>query len=141
MKKLTRAVCEMIARDIRPISIVNVIGFLIFLQEAELCYVAPCRTTITRSLNELYTSEKRQIRRTIASADFVSCTRYMWLSRSGDGFISLTCHFITPELKICYHNLQSHHFPGTHDHITISQGLISAVNDWCIDFNNGIYNR
>ena len=56
-KKLTRAVCKMIARDIRPISIVNDTGFLNLLQEAEPCYVVPCRTTITRSLNELYSGE------------------------------------------------------------------------------------
>ena len=31
--------------------------------------------------------------------------------------------------------LQTHHFPGTHDHIAISQALISAANDWCIDFD------
>ena len=36
---------------------------------------------------------------------------------------------------MCYHNLQTHHFPGTHDHVTISQALVSAANDWCIDFD------
>ena len=42
-KKLTRAVCEMIARDICPISIVNDIGFLNLLKEAEPCYVISCK--------------------------------------------------------------------------------------------------
>ena len=37
-KKLTCAVCELIARDICPISIVNDIGFLNLLKEAEPCY-------------------------------------------------------------------------------------------------------
>ena len=31
--------------------------------------------------------------------------------------------------------VQTHHFPGTHDHIAISQALTSAANDWCIDFD------
>ena len=83
----------------------------------------------------MYTSEKRRIRGVVASAEFVSCTTDMWSSRSGDGYISLTCHFITSDFKMCYHNLQTHHFPGTHDHIAISQPLISAANDWCIDFD------
>ena len=56
-KKLTRAVCEMIARDVRPISIINDVGFLNLLKEAEPHYVVPCQTTITRSLNDLYTSD------------------------------------------------------------------------------------
>ena len=41
-KKLTCAICEMIARDIRPISIVNDIGFLNLLREAEPRYSIPC---------------------------------------------------------------------------------------------------
>ena len=134
-KKLTRAICEMIARDIRPISIVNDIGFLNLLREAEPRYSVPCRTTITRNLNDLYTSEKRRIRGVVASAEFVSCTTDMWSSRNGDGYISLTCHFITSDFKMCFHNLQTHHFPGTHDHATISQALTTAANDWCINFD------
>ena len=110
-------------RAVTPISIVNDTGFLNLLQEAEPRYVVPCRITITRSLSELHTSEKRRIRETIASADFVSCTTDMWSSHSGDGYISLTCHFITPEFKMCYHNLQAHHFPGRHDHVMISQAF------------------
>ena len=38
-KKLTRAICEMITRDIWPISIANDIGFLNLLREAEPRYV------------------------------------------------------------------------------------------------------
>ena len=42
VKKLTRAIFEMIARVIRPISIVNDIGFLNLLREAEPRYSIPC---------------------------------------------------------------------------------------------------
>ena len=134
-KKLTRAVCEMIARDIRPISIVNDVGFLNLLREAEPRYVVPCRTTVTRSLGDLYTIEKRRIRGIVASAEFLSCTTDMWSSRNGDGYIALTCHFIDPDFKMCCHNLQTHHFPGTHNHTTIVQALNTAAKEWCISFD------
>ena len=68
-------------------------------------------------------------------AEFASCTTDMWSSRGGDGYISLTCHFITSEFQMCFHNLQTHHFPGTHDHATISQTLTAATSDWCINFD------
>ena len=45
-KKLTHAICEMIARDIRLITIVNEIGFLNLLREAEPRFSITCRTTI-----------------------------------------------------------------------------------------------
>ena len=89
---------------------------------------------IARNLNDLYTSEKQQIRGVVASVEFVSCMTDMWSSRSGDGYISLICHFITSEFQMCFHNLQTHHFPGTHDYATISQALTAAASDWCINF-------
>ena len=119
VKKLTHAVCEMIARDIRPISIVDDAGFL-NLKVAEPRYAVPCRSTILRNLSDLYTTEKQRIRGIVASADYLCCTTDMWSSRTGDGYISLTCHFINPEFKMCCHNLVTHHFPGVHDFNTIS---------------------
>ena len=126
-KRLTCAVCEMIARDIRPVSIANDVGFLNLLKEAEPRYVVPCRPTVTRSLSDLY-SEKRRIRGIVAGEEFLSCATDMWLSRNGDGYIALTCHF-NPDFKMCCHNLQTHHFPGTHNHTTIAQALNTAAKE------------
>ena len=57
-KKLTHAVCEIIARDIRPISTVNDVGFLNLLKKVEPRYIVPCQTAVTRSMSNLYISEK-----------------------------------------------------------------------------------
>ena len=57
-KKLTLVDCEIIARNIRPISIVNEVGFLNLLKEVELQYIVLCQTTVTRSPSDLYASEK-----------------------------------------------------------------------------------
>ena len=59
----------------------------------------------------------------------------MWPSRNGDGCIALTCHFITPDFKMCCHNLQIHHFPETHNLTTIAQALNTAAKEWCISFD------
>ena len=115
----------MIARYIWLISIVNDIGFLNLLREAEPRYSVPCQTTITRNLNDLYTSEKWRIRGVMTSVEFVSCTTDMWSSRGGDGYISLTCHFITSEFQNCCQRMLKslsfymtifHHYP----YLTIS---------------------
>jgi len=55
--------------------------------------VVPCRSTITRNIDDLYTSEKRQVMEIVANAEFVSCTTDMWSLCDGDGYIFLTCHF------------------------------------------------
>ena len=36
---------------------------------------------------------------------------------------------------MCFHNFQTHHLPGMHDHAAILQALTAAANDWCIKFN------
>ena len=138
VKKLTCAVCKMIARDIHPISIVDDPGFLNLLMVTEPRYAVPCRSTVLRNLSDLYTEEKRRIRGIVASADYLCCTTDMWSSRTGDGYISLTCHFITPEFKMCCHNLQTDHFPGVHDFNTISRALTMAAEEWCINLDKQV---
>ena len=59
-RKLTNCISEMIARDIQPISIVDDVGFLNLLREAEPRYVVPCRSTISRCIDDLYVSHKEE---------------------------------------------------------------------------------
>jgi len=77
VKKLTYAVCEMMARDIRPISIFNHVNFLNVLKEVEPYFVVPCHSTITRNTDDLYTSEKWQVMGVVANVVFVRCTTDM----------------------------------------------------------------
>ena len=137
-KKLTKSICEMIARDIRPISIVDDVGFLNVMKEAEPRYVVPCRSTISRYIDDMYVQEKRVARSMLADVDYLCCTSDMWTSRSADGYISLTCHFINKDFKMCYKNLQTHHFPGSHDHTNISEALSSSAVEWCIDLHKQV---
>ena len=50
IKKLTHVICEMIARDIWLISLVNDIAFLNVIREAKPLYSVPCQTA---NLNDL----------------------------------------------------------------------------------------
>ena len=138
VKKLTSAVCQFVVRDIRPVSVVDNVGFLILMYEAEPHYVVPCRSTISRRIDDLYMSEKRHVRGDIASAEFLCCTTDMWTSCSNDGYISLTYHFITEDFKMSYRNLNTKHFPGTHDHTHICEAISSVAQDWCINIKRQV---
>ena len=137
-KNLTKSICEMMARDIRPISMVDDVGFLKLMNKAEPRYIVPCRSTIARHIDDLYISNKRAVRGILADVDFMCCTTDMWTSRSGAGYLSLTCHFITANFEICYKNLQTHHFPGSHDFRNICAALSSSAMDWCIDIDKQV---
>ena len=137
-KKLTTLICEMMARDIRPLSIVDDVGFLNLMKEAEPCYIVPCRSTISRHMDELYMTEKHRVRSVVSNADFMCCTTDMWTSRGGDGYLSLTCHFITRDFRMCYHNLQTRHFPGAHNFSHLTEALLSATEEWSINTNKQV---
>ena len=57
----------------------------------------------------------------------------MQTSTAGDGYISLTAHYITDDFKLCHKNLGMYHFPWTHDHSTIAKILQKLVDTWHID--------
>ena len=62
------------ARDIRPLSVVDDVGFLNLMKEAEPRYIVPCRSTISRHMDELYMTEKHRVRSVVSNADFMCCT-------------------------------------------------------------------
>lgn len=137
-KKLTNRVAEMICRDIRPVSMADDVGFLSLMYEAVPNYMVPCRSTISRCIDDMYVQQKRSTRGVLAGVDYMACTTDMWTSRNGAGYISLTCHFISKDFKMSFKNLQTRHFPGSHNHDTIQDTIVSAAADWCIDLRKQV---
>ena len=56
-------------------------------------------------------------------------TTDMWTSRSKDGNISITAHYISPQFVMKHHNLQSCHFPGSHTALNIAMMLQKLVKE------------
>ncbi|XP_011408114.1 PREDICTED: zinc finger BED domain-containing protein 1-like [Amphimedon queenslandica] len=123
----------MITRDIQPVSIVDDIGFLNLLREAKPRYVVPCRSKISRCIDDLYVSNKRRVQGLIADVDFLCYTTDMWTLQCGESYRSLTCHFIAPNYEMHFQNLQTGHFPRTHESSHIAEALLSAAKEWCIN--------
>ena len=71
----------------------------------------------------------------MASIECVSCMTDMCSSLSGDGIFPSLAILLLQISKYVFHNLQTNHFTGTHDHATILQSLTAAANDWCNSFN------
>lgn len=59
---------------------------------------------------------------------------YMGMTTDVDGYISITAHYISPQMK--HHNLQSSDFPGTHTALNIATMLRKLVEeDWGVDLH------
>ena len=134
-KALVEACADFITKDMRPVSVVDGIGFLKLMQIAEPRFTVPCRKTIMKMIDEKYRTLKHSIHGEIAQQRNISLTTDMWTSRRGDGYISLTCHFLTSQFDMVHRNLTTCFLPGVHDHQHIAAALRDLCTEWCIDID------
>ena len=126
VRKLTTAVTEFIARDLRPISSVDGTVFLALMLAAEPWYVATCRATITARITSMYETCKRRVLEIVTAQNHVALTTDMWTSRAGDGYTSLTCHCVSLEFEMYHSNLLTRHLPGVHHHVHIAEAALQV---------------
>ena len=62
----------------------------------------------------------------------------MWTSRAGDGFISLTAHYLTDSFDLEHKTLQCLPLPGHHDHTSISSAITHCTGNWLIDIAKNV---
>ena len=134
--ELTDALLEFVARDLRPVSVVDGRGFLHLMEKAEPRYTVPCRRTVMNAMDRKYCELKRSVRGLLSGQRSVTVTTDIWTSRAGDGYFSLTAHYITDQFVMHSSQLHCHHMPGVHDHVHISEGITSALVEWCINLDD-----
>jgi len=88
--ELTDALLEFIARDLRPVSVVDGHGFLNLMEKGEPQYSVPCQRTVKTGLERKYIELKRQVRGLLSGQHCITLTTDMWTSRAGDGYFSWT---------------------------------------------------
>ena len=60
-KKLTDGIADFITRDLRPVSVVDGVGFLNLMHLAEPHYTVPCRKTLMGIIDSRYADLKRSV--------------------------------------------------------------------------------
>ena len=137
-KMLTEAVADYISKDMRPVSTIDRQGFLNLMHVAEPRYTVPCRKTVMGIIDQRYHALKDQVGSLVAQQSFLSLTTDMWTSRAGDGYISLTAHYIIDEFEMMHSSLSTHHLPGKHDHTNIAEAIQKLADLWNIDLENQV---
>ena len=137
-KKLTDGIADFITRDLRPVSVVDGVGFLNLMHIAKPRYTVPCRRTIMGIIDSRYAELKRSVCGAISQQEYITLTSDMWTSRAGDGYISLTAHYLTDNFDFEHKTLQCLPLPGHHDHSTISSAIIGCTEEWLININKNV---
>ena len=133
VKRLTTAVAQFIVSDLRSISVVE---FLRLMEVVEPRYQVPCRRTMSGIIEQKYLATKRAVHGVVSQQDWICLTMDMWTSCVGNGFYSLTVHFISPTFYMEHKILQCHHMAGNHGHTAIARAIESCANGWCFDLNH-----
>ena len=134
--ELTDVLLEFIAQDLRPVSVVDGQVFLNLVEKAEPRYSVPCRRTVMNGVDRKYCELKHTVRGFLSGQRCVMLTTDMWTSRAGDGYFSLTTHFITDQFLMHSSQLHCYHMLGVHDHTNISEGITSGFTEWCVHLDD-----
>lgn len=106
-RRVDNLVATFIAQGLHAYSVVEELAFIKLMKEGFPRYNLPSRTTFSRSIiPQMYEEERQKImivlNQDMPNIESISITTDGWKSRSGDAYLSLTCHYVDVnfELKI-----------------------------------------
>ncbi|KAM3876933.1 E3 SUMO-protein ligase ZBED1-like [Diretmus argenteus] len=130
-RKITRSCAAFIAKDIRPYSIVENVGFRYMLKILEPRYTLPSRTHFTdTAIPALYRETKAQVMASMSKASRVAMTCDSWTSVATESFLTVTAHYVSEDWQIVSHVLQTRAVTESHTGPHLAELLSGVVDEW-----------
>lgn len=136
-KRVNGLISKFIVQGLHAYSIVEEPGFKNLINAGFPRYSVPCRTTMSRSLiPKMYADERTKLKSVLCSdlpfLEGISFTTDGWKSRSGDAYLSLTCHYVDREWNYKSFNLTNSLFEGRQTGENIANFLMLQMENWNI---------
>jgi hypothetical protein len=129
-KALDNCCALFIAKDMRPINIVEGDGFKKFVATLDPKYQLPSRQTITKSIIPRLTEDtKKALSESLLQAKWVAITTDMWSSSTCTSFMSVTGHFLEDD-ELTSALLDCSSFHGRHTSANITARLLHVVSEF-----------
>ena len=135
-------ICEMIIRDIQPISIVEDEGFRKLLHFFAPDFKIPCRQTITNRIEKIFKEEELELVKDLEKALHIAVTTDGWTSQQTQKlFSTYTVAYVDLENGL-YKNkvLRTNRFAKAHTGINIYEDLESTFKDFKISGKHNVNN-
>jgi len=95
-------VADWLITDGLPFNAVNGKGFKKMMKKVNAAFNPPCYTTLKQDMGLGYNTAIELMKNYIEeTCDYASITTDLWTSRTKNGYIGITCHWLTPEMKLC----------------------------------------
>ena len=131
-KSLDNALLEIVATDMQPSSIVNDKGFNKFINMLDSRYQLPSRRSLMRKLPEKYEEVKVTVKNQLNTASHVCLTTDIWTSRTTQGYMTVTCHFINELWQMQSIILETFNLCVSHTAENIAAELKRIADEWMI---------
>lgn len=129
-----KAVVQMIAEDMQPLSIVENSGFQKLINLLDSRYKLPSRKLIgTTLIPNLYESTRHKIETILSQAKYVSLTSDVWTSLNTISFITVTVHFFDIDLNLKTYVLTTRKLESNHTAQYLSEVLTDVIKEWNIE--------
>jgi hypothetical protein len=104
-----------------------------FIKMTDPKYILPSRLTIMRELlPSAYEKTKAKLLSKLSELDWCTFTTDLWMSRTTQGYLTLTCHFCTDEWKLPSVVLETIHVDESHTAEHLAEALHDITNRWGI---------
>jgi len=126
-------VMRMIAVGIQPFSCVEDEGFKELMKEMDPRYKLPSRSHLRDVvLPSQYEELKNKLYVILANVDFLALTTDMWTSRANEGYITITCHFVSNNFKLESEILAKRQLLDSTNHTAsnIAETMKAVLEDW-----------
>ncbi|XP_053569082.1 zinc finger BED domain-containing protein 4-like [Bombina bombina] len=130
-KRITKAVATFIAKDLRPYSVLENLGFRNLLKTLEPRYKIPSRNHLTENvIPALYHETKAQVIASMSQASRVAITCDSWTSVTTESYVTVTAHYVSKDWKILSHVLQTRAVYESHMGSHLAELLSRVVEEW-----------
>ena len=120
----------MVATDMQPSTIVEDKGFNKFVSLLDPKYQLPSRRNLMRKLPVKYDEVKQTVKNQLNFAPSVCLTTDIWTSRTTQGYMTVTCHFIDELWQLKSFVLETFHLHAAHTAENIAAELTRIAKEW-----------
>ena len=130
-QEITRCIGVFIAKDMRPFSVVDNVGFCELVRVLEPRYHIPSRPHFSQEvIPALYNEVKANVTDVLKKAESVAITTDGWTLRAVQSYITVTAHVITTEWEMTSFVLQTRPLFESHTGTNLADVLKATVQEW-----------
>ncbi|KAJ8353306.1 hypothetical protein SKAU_G00208730 [Synaphobranchus kaupii] len=126
---ITQRICNMVEKDMMPISTVDSEGFRELINFLEPGYRIPSRGTITTRIEARFNESKAELKTQLATTN-VALTTDCWSALTTESYITVTCHYIEQNWQVKSAVLLTESMSVRHTADNLAEKLNQSMESW-----------